>query len=172
RASSPATRSASASIASGAPPASSTRRRSAASASRTVSVRRRRGMSRSAATPSSERSSASTEGSARSPAGAVDRRRLSSGGKLALHALPDAGDHLIGFAPYRLGTGALERFLGEPPHRFLGQARPELFEVPHREALPLERGNPVPRQLLNQPIAVEGQSSGALDQLGQTWRHR
>src|SRR5580765_3037370 len=123
-ASSPSTRAASASIAGGATPPSRTRRRSAPSTSRTLSVRRPRGMSRSAATPSSVSSRASTDGSARSAAGAADRTALASGGKLALHALLDAGDHLVGLAPDRLRAGALRRFLREPPHRFLGQPRP------------------------------------------------
>src|SRR5262245_5095860 len=167
-----AARSASASIPGAAPPVSRSRRRSAASTSRTVSVTRWRGIAESAGRPSSTIRSASTAGNARSEAACPrPAPRLPSGGKLRLHALLDARDHLVGLAAYGLHAGTARQALGEPSHRVLRQARPQLVEIPRREALPLEGRRPIARQLLDQSISLEGEPPGALDQLGQARWH-
>src|SRR5262245_58885328 len=127
----------------------------------------------SADSPASDVSSASTEGSARSAADPCELagRALSARGKLALHALLDPRDDLVGLAADDLGARARRRALRQPPHRLLGQSRPELVEVARREPLPLERGRPLARQLVNQPVSLERQAPRALDQLGQSRRH-
>src|SRR5262249_53607265 len=161
----------SASVTAPAPGASSTRRRSAASTWRTTSTMRRRGICRSASCPSTRTNSTSTEGNARSAACTATLFRLSSCGKQRLHSLLHPCDPLVGFPTdcrsVSTGGGGSQ----EPTHGLLGQARPQLIEVPGREPLPFQGAAPFARQFLDEAIALECEPAGALDQVGQTRRH-
>src|SRR5262249_45909451 len=141
-----------------APAVSRSRRRSRPSTSRTASVTRPRGTPASSAQPPSAPCSASTEGRPRSAAPAVvgrSARGLSARGKLGLHALLDAGDHLVGLAADRVG-GHVGGDVGaeEPADGLLGETGPQLVEVARREALPAERARPLARQLLDEAVAL------------------
>src|SRR5262249_55462859 len=146
---------------------SSTRRRSAASTSRAASMRRRRGSAASAGCRSTRVTMASTPGRARSR-GCTSAFR----GKLSLHAGAHASNDLARLVTDGFGPGMARVGLQEPPHRLLGEPRPQLLEITGREALTAQRGDPLLRQLLDEAVPLDGQTARALHELGQLGRHR
>src|SRR6185295_1091469 len=131
----------------------------------------------SAGSPSSAVSTASTEGSPRrsacsaaAPAAPRAPTGLPTRGKARLHALLHPRDHLVRLTPQRLGAHALGPVPEEPPHRFLGEARPELVEIAGGKALAAQRPRPLAGQLRDEPIPLVREPAGALDQLGQPGR--
>src|SRR5215510_1564261 len=137
----------SASAAVAVPAASSTRRRSAPSTCRTASTSRRRGIVRRASCRSTLRSSASTEGSARSTAcTAAAPSLLPLGGKQRLHPLFHARDDFVSLASDGRRVHVAGGRAQQAAHGFLGQPGPELVEVLRRESLPLQRTAPLTRE--------------------------
>src|SRR5262245_60838020 len=172
RASAAAARSASSATPGAGPAVLTIRRRSPASTSRTACLIRDRGNGARSDRSSRADSTASTEGSERSALRSRVRGSSSAGGKLGLHPLPDARDHLVRLPPDRLQAGAAHRALRQSPHRLLAEAGPELVEIPRGETLALEGGNPFARQLTDEAIALDGEPAGPPHQLGQPRRHR
>src|SRR5262249_4504314 len=148
------------------------RRRSPASTSRTACLMRERGNGATSDRSARADSTASTEGSERSALRSRVRGSSSAGGKLGLHALADAGDHLVRLPPDRLEAGPTHRALRQPAHRLLAEPGPELVEIPRREPLALQGGDPLAGQLAHEAIALDGQPAGSPHQLGQSRRHR